>query len=358
LNGGQMRALAVIDSAHAGRSLSSDEDAAAFQDELIAEYLLARSARGVGDRSVRQELSAIEEFLSFCGVWAWEVEPTHADRFLGKNQASLAPATRRGKAQKIHFFFRFLEHRYQGELLELTGRVVTSPIDEVNRPLHSGDFTVRVPPSSIELGGFFESWRQELAHVRKWRNAARTYTMARTAAEVGLRARELCQLALDDLHFDHGPLGKIHVRFGKGARGSGPRARLVPMLGDARSILTWWVKEVRGQFGDDFDRPLAPAFPSERSGALTSAEFRRLLVDASRAHLPDRTPPLTPHVLRHACASRLYGEGVSLPAIQRLLGHRWLNSTMGYVHVADEAIEAEYVRAAEVAAARLGAGRT
>ena len=33
------------------------------------------------------------------------------------------------------------------------------------------------------------------------------------------------QLALDDLHFDHGPLGKIHVRFGKGAKGSGPRAR-------------------------------------------------------------------------------------------------------------------------------------
>jgi site-specific recombinase XerD len=129
------------------------------------------------------------------------------------------------------------------------------------------------------------------------------------------------------------------------------------MLGDARAILSWWVTEVRGQFGDDFDRPLAPAFPSERTGALTPAEFRRLLVLASRAHMPERTPPLTPHVLRHACASRLYGEGVSLPAIQRLLGHRWLNSTMGYVHVTEDAIEAEYVRAAEEAAARLSGSR-
>jgi len=352
-----MRALAVVGDGRIGRSLSSDEEAASFQEELLAEYLLARSARGVADRCVRQELAAIEEFLSFCGVWAWEVEPTHADRFLGDNQRSLAPATRRGKAQKIHFFFRFLELRYQAELLEATGRLVTSPIDEVNRPLHSGDFTVRIPPSSAELAAFFTAWRGDLAHVRKWSAAARTYTMARVAAEVGLRARELCQLALDDLHFDHGPLGKIHVRFGKGAKGSGPRARLVPMLGDARPILSWWVTEVRGQFGDDFDRPLAPAFPSERTGALTPAEFRRLLVLASRAHMPERTPPLTPHVLRHACASRLYGEGVSLTAIQRLLGHRWLNSTMGYVHVTEDAIEAEYVRAAEEAAARLSGSR-
>jgi hypothetical protein len=33
-----------------------------------------------------------------------------------------------------------------------------------------------------------------------------------------------------DLHSDWGPFGKIHVRFGKAARGSGPRPRWVPML--------------------------------------------------------------------------------------------------------------------------------
>ncbi len=58
------------------------------------------------------------------------------------------------------------------------------------------------------------------------------------------------------------------------------------------------------------------------------------------------------HVLRHACASRLYGEGIGLAAIQQLLGHRWLSTTVRYVHVADEAIEHAYQQAAERAAAR------
>ena len=54
----------------------------------------------------------------------------------------------------------------------------------------------------------------------------------------------------------------------------------------------------------------------------------------------------------HACASRLYGEGIGLAAIQQLLGHRWLSTTVRYVHVADEAIELAYEQAAERAAAR------
>ncbi len=51
--------------------------------------------------------------------------------------------------------------------------------------------------------------------------------MARLAAVIGLRLRELCWLRLKDLHFGHGPLGTIHVRLGKGSRGSGPRERLI-----------------------------------------------------------------------------------------------------------------------------------
>jgi len=76
------------------------------------------------------------------------------------------------------------------------------------------------------------------------------------------------------------------------------------------------------------------------------------LGQAAAAHLRGPVTKLTPHVLRHACASRLYGEGIGLAAIQQLLGHRWLSTTVRYVHVADEAIEHAYQQAAERAAAR------
>jgi integrase len=267
------------------------------------------------------------------------------------DQRDRAVATRRVKATCIDTFYRFLELRYRGEIRALTGRVVSSPIDAMNRPTHTGDFSVRVPPSAEDLAAFFAAWRAELGGVRKWLVASRNYTMARVAADVGLRVRELCGLALDDLHFEHGPVGKIHIRLGKGARGSGPRERLVPMLGDARRLLIWWVQDVRGEFDDDWELPGAVAFPSERGGRVEAESFRVALHRAAEAHLPGPVRTLTPHVLRHACASGLYRAGVNLYAIQQLLGHRWMTTTMGYVHVSSDTLEEEYRKAAERSAA-------
>jgi integrase len=348
--------LGVVRDLRSPRSLADPADAADYQEHLLAEFVLARLAHGVADGTIRGELAALEEFLASAGVWAWQVEPRHADRFLGHDQHGRAHDTRRGKAGAIDFFYRFLELRYRGELHELTGRLVCSPIDEVNRPRHSGDFTVRVPPSPAALRAFFADWRTELAGARKWLTGARHYAMARLAAEVGLRLRELCALRLEDLHFDHGPLGKLHVRAGKGASGSGPRQRLVPMLGDARPLLTWWVREVRGEFTDDWQAPGAPLFPSERGGPIGGDSFANALGEVAGRHLPGPVTHLSPHVLRHACATRLYGEGLRLVAIQQLLGHRWLSTTMRYVHVATDTIETDYQRAAERAAARFKEG--
>jgi hypothetical protein len=210
--------LGVVRDLRSPRSLADPADAADYQEHLLAEFVLARLAHGVADGTIRGELAALEEFLTSAGVWAWEIEPPHADRFLGHDQHGRAQDTRRGKAGAIDLFYRFLEVRYRGELHELTGRLVASPIDECNRPRHGGDFTVRVPPSPAALRGFFAGWRTELATTRKWLTGARHYAMARLAAEVGLRLRELCWLGLDDLHFEHGPLGKLHVRMGRSSR--------------------------------------------------------------------------------------------------------------------------------------------
>jgi site-specific recombinase XerD len=123
------------------------------------------------------------------------------------------------------------------------------------------------------------------------------------------------------------------------------------MLGQARPVLIWWITEVRGEFDDDWELPRAPLFPSERGGPVLPEAFRLPLKAAARMHLPGPVRELTPHVLRHACASGLYGDGLSLAAIQQLLGHRWLTTTMGYVHVATDSIESEYAAAAARAAA-------
>ena len=38
-------------------------------------------------------------------------------------------------------------------------------------------------------------------------------------------------------------------------------------------------------------------------------------------------------------ASSLYGAGMDLKALQELLGHQWLSTTSGYIHVRSEHVE-------------------
>jgi hypothetical protein len=100
------------------------------------------------------------------------------------------------------------------------------------------------------------------------------------------------------------------------------------MLGDARPPLIWWVREVRGQFRDDSELHGAMLFPSERGGLIGGDTFAAALGLAAARHLRGPVTRLTRHVLRPACASRLYGEGIGLAAIQQLLRHRWLSTTV------------------------------
>ncbi len=58
--------------------------------------------------------------------------------------------------------------------------------------------------------------------------------------------------------------------------------------------------------------------------------------------------------ISHFCASSLYTRGVDLKAIQDLLGHEWLSTTTGYIHVPAEHIERAWRHANERVTARLG----
>ncbi|MEU1217358.1 site-specific integrase [Streptomyces sp. NPDC005790] len=116
---------------------------------------------------------------------------------------------------------------------------------------------------------------------------------------------EACGLDLDDIKWDLGRFGKLHVRHGKGARGSGPRERMVPLINGADRTLRWFIEDVWGQFDDDHTRPGAPLLPSERKNADGSSRrvgddaLRGGLKDAAKLHLPGWEEKLTPHVLRH-----------------------------------------------------------
>ena len=112
-----------------------------------------------------------------------------------------------------------------------------------------------MPPSDEEVDHLFTGWADALLDQRKYLTAARDYVAASLWRRVGLRLNETVMLDLRDWRPDLGEHGKLHVRFGKGSRGRGPKTRLVPAINGVDDLLDWWLTDVRHQFGDDWNDP-------------------------------------------------------------------------------------------------------
>jgi site-specific recombinase XerD len=352
--------LAVVRDMREARVPAGPEELVAFETDVLAGFVLARAAAGLSDRTISLDVSHLEQVRAWFGRPLWEMRPADADEYFGKVLRASAKGTRLSRAQALKTYFLFLELRHKAVVYQLTGHVAECPVDEMNRPRGGRGASLRIPPDAGQVERLFAGWRQELSTCRKFAPAARNYAAARLMAEVGLRVNEARCLDLADVRWELGRFGKLHVRHGKGARGSGPRERMVPLINGAGRALRWFVEDVRGLFGDDFARHGAPLLPSERhnadgTAARAGAEALRAgLAAAAAAHLPEWEAALTPHVLRHFCASQLYLGGMDLLAIQQALGHSWVATTMAYVHVHATHVEDAWIAGQERAAIRLG----
>ncbi|WP_084965974.1 tyrosine-type recombinase/integrase [Thermoactinospora rubra] len=352
-------ALSAVRDLSERRPAATPEELAAFETDVLSGFVLARASAGLSDSTIRGDVTHLEQIRAWFGRPLWEMQASDADTYFGKVVRSAAQGTRLAYAQTLSTFFAFLELRHRAELHALTGHVVACPLDEMNRPRGRKEIGLRIPPTDAEVDTLFTGWRNELATCRKFAPMARNFTAARLMALLGLRINEVRRLDLADVRWELGRFGKLHVRFGKGSQGSGPRQRVVPLIDGADRLLRWYVTDVWGHFDDHHTRPGAPLFPSERRNADSSAArigddpLRRGLSDATARHLPQWRHRLTPHVLRHYCASQLYRHGMDLLAIQELLGHWWIATTMRYVHVLHTHVEDAWIAGQQRAAARL-----
>ncbi|MEW1819098.1 tyrosine-type recombinase/integrase, partial [Streptomyces diastaticus] len=331
-------ALAAVSDLREFHGPVSTEELERFETDVLSGFVLARASAGLADGTIRGDVGHLDQMRAWFGRPLWEMEPTDADGYFGKVLRGSPSGTRLARAQALTTYFLFLELRHKVEIHRMTGRVVECPIDEMNRPRGSKDAALRIPPTEPEIKTLFTGWGGELATCRKFDPTARNYTAAKLMSQVGLRVSEACKLDLADIKWDLGRFGKLHVRHGKGARGSGPRERMGPLINGTDRTLRWFIEDVWGHFGDDHTRPGAPLFPSERKNTDGSSRrvgddaLRNGLAVAAKAHLPGWADTLTPHVLRHFCASELYLGGLDLLGIQEVLGHSWIATTMRYIN--------------------------
>lgn len=345
--------LAAVRSIGTARGWQSEQDAADFEQEIIDQYALAMAAGGLSDPYIAQARGVVFEFRRHLDAPLWTAKPSDADAFLaGLRRAGLAVTTRAGKAGAIAQFYDFAVTRYQGDIHALTEYVIERPVDEYNRQSGASLGKVRVPPSDAEVDRLFTGWAASLQDERRYLPAARNYFAASLWRRVGVRITESTKLDIRDWRPDLGSFGKLHVRFGKGSRGRGSKQRLVPAINGADKLIDWWLGDVRHRFGADWDNPDAPMIPSERFDhelerccRASDDVLRRGLRQATERFLPAWATRMTPHVLRHYCASSLYLAGMDLKALQELLGHQWLSTTTQYIHVSDQHIEDSWAQA-------------
>jgi site-specific recombinase XerD len=232
--------------------------------------------------------------------------------------------------------------RKAAEIEVAFGVRLEDPVDEFNASRHVGDDSpsTRPPPTHERMEEFFDFLRDRVATARKFAPTGRDYALFRTLYHAGLRADEAASLQLADLHFSRGPFGKIHVRFGKGAKTSGPRPRWVPMLDGLELILRWYLEDVRPRFADG-----VALFCDEAGGHIHRGTVRNRLRHLLATEGRPQQDRFSPHDLRHACATRNYERGVDLVAIQQMLGHWHVGTTMRYVTPSATFIEDAYRRA-------------
>nr|WP_229886906.1 site-specific integrase [Streptomyces subrutilus] len=328
----------------AAATSSAEAERALYQDSL-AEYLWARDVAGLSPRTLESLIQPVLEICSYYDAMPWQLGPRQLDQYFAGPGKRPKHSTIRSKINRIDLYYAFLEQRYAGEISRRFGAVVQSPVDTFNRPVHRGDFGLRIPPSARATKEFFAAWREALPTARKYPVAVRNYVMSKITYISGVRASELCGVQLGDVHWENGQWGRFLVH-GKGAGGSGPRDREAFLFEEGRALLWWFVEEVRGEFPDDPSDPRAPLFPSERlarslagmDGLLAPPVgpdmFRRALKIASHEYLRGPVTELFPHLLRHACATHNYESGMPLWDVQVLLGHIWPSTTVGYLATA------------------------
>jgi integrase/recombinase XerD len=168
--------------------------------------------------------------------------------------------------------------------------------------------------------------------------ARRDRAILETLYGTGVRISELVGLSLGDLDLDGGFLRA----FGKGAK-----ERLVPFVGEAAVAVGAWLEPSgRGAMAPKRWARRGDAdsvFLNVRGGRLSrQGAWGVVKKRAAAVGLSER---MTPHVLRHSCATHLLDHGADVRIVQELLGHASISTTQRYTLVSTERLRAAWTAA-------------
>jgi len=142
-----------------------------------------------------------------------------------------------------------------------------------------------------------------------------------------LRVSEIIAVKLEDLKLD---LGYVLVR------GKGDKERIVPLGKSAQEVLAEYMKHARPVLMGERTSPLL--FLGRGAGKLTRQRVWQMV----RAASSTMGRNVSPHMLRHSCATHMVENGADLRTVQSILGHSDIATTQVYTHLALDRLKSVY----------------
>ena len=270
----------------------------------------------------RRDIASYEAWAAAAGVPVLTAGPSDLERHLaalraeGRNPASLARAT-----TALRGLYRF----WVGE-----GTIAVDPTADVRSP----KLPRRLPKALDE--------DQVLHLLDSVDGTAPVDLRDRALLEVlygtGARISEVVGLSLLDLTGDDGMLRV----FGKGSK-----ERLVPIGRPAREALDRWL----GPSGRAEMAPHRFARRDDAEAVFLNVRGARLSRQGAWAAVQARAERVglgdvvSPHVLRHSCASHMLAHGADIRVVQEVLGHVSIATTQLYTRLSQDHLRASYQRA-------------
>ena len=256
------------------------------------------------------------------GYWTWlarrgstlqDVDRAALDAFVSERRAGgSAPSSVARQVAAIRMLHRFLTEeglRRDDPTVDIEGIRVPAGIPH---PLSEEEVaTLLAAPATNEPAGLRDRALLEFLYA------------------TGARISEACGLSLGD--FDHEE--QLVRLFGKGSK-----ERIVPYGRHAAAALAEWL----GPSGRAHLEPKRWARRGDAEAVFLNLRGARLSRQAAWAIVKkygDRVGlahRLSPHVLRHSCATHLLDHGADLRIVQELLGHASISTTQLYTKVSQE----------------------
>jgi site-specific recombinase XerD len=161
----------------------------------------------------------------------------------------------------------------------------------------------------------------------------RDFTLFYLIYSIGARIDEVLSLKITDIYINE-PNGKNYIAvLGKGAKRRSP-----PILTDVAKVLKGYIEMFHGKRPNLSDLLFFVHYDGGKKKLTQECVNKRLKTYAQKAHSinPEVPDNLHCHQLRHARASHWLEQHLNIVAIQRLMGHSDINTTMRYIFVSTE----------------------